>query len=189
MVLDVATGDYNAMLCLHCARRVVSPSSISPYIGLINHLKFRASFTSIVKLTFARIDGLIGTNLPMKAFQEQSWWDNKENAHSKGWLDAGWETQEVNLTEGYVVFKKVKDVPFKKGKKAKADSDKPFTPVPIRYPKRKTPSKTKVSKLYARIKNMERNRAMARMQIKGFKQRSNYHGKLFKPDEKPGENK
>ena len=69
MVPDVATGDPNAMLCLHCARRVVSPRSVSKYDGLENHLKFRAAFTGLVKLSFARIDGLIGSNLPMNASQ------------------------------------------------------------------------------------------------------------------------
>src|SRR4030066_373509 len=58
MVPDVATGDTYALLCLHCARRVVSPRVISKYDGLARHLKFRASFTSMVKLSFARIDGL-----------------------------------------------------------------------------------------------------------------------------------
>ena len=72
MVPDVATGDPNAMLCLHCARRVVAPISKGKYDGLESHLKFRAAFTSIVKLSFARIDGLIGSNLPMSAYRDAS---------------------------------------------------------------------------------------------------------------------
>ena len=61
MTPDVATGDPMAMLCLHCARRVVSPRTVSKYAGLESHLKFRAAFTDTVKLKFARIDGLIGS--------------------------------------------------------------------------------------------------------------------------------
>ena len=70
MTPDVATGDPIAMLCLHCARRVVSPQTVSKYAGLEGHLKFRSAFTDIVKLTFARIDGLIGANLPMAAYRD-----------------------------------------------------------------------------------------------------------------------
>jgi hypothetical protein len=184
MVPDVATGDPNAMLCLHCAKRVVSPRSPSKYGGLTGHLKFRAAFTGLVKLSFARIDGLIGSNLPMTAFRDEAWWSNSSNAHSKGWLDAGWEVQEVNLKEGFVVFKKVRDVPFKKaGKRAKSESNKPFTPVPVHLPKRKVPSKTKVSKLYARIKNLERQRAMSRGQFRGLKYKPQKN--LSRSNEKP----
>jgi hypothetical protein len=184
MVPDVATGDPTAMLCLHCARRVVSPRSFSKYAGLANHLKFRGAFTGLVKLSFARIDGLIGTNLPMNAYRDEAWWSNSPaNMHAKAWLDAGWEVQEVNLKEGYAVFKKVRHVPLKR-KSHRGEIKKPFTPVPVHLSKPKAPSKTKVSKLYARIKNLERQRT-AHGQIRGFKPRPQHEKKLFKPNEKP----
>jgi hypothetical protein len=75
-------------------------------------------------------------------------------------------------------------VPFKKSKGANSKIDKPFKPVPVRALKRKVPSKTKVSKLYARIKNVERQRA-ERSHVRGFKPKSQHEKKLFKPDEKP----
>jgi hypothetical protein len=188
MVPDVATGDPFASLCLNCARRVVSPRVVSKYEGLTGHLKFRSAFTSIVKLSFARIDGLIGTNLPMEAFRNESWWSNAaSSAHSKGWLDAGWEVQEVNLAEGFVVFKKVLELPRTHGRKKKStlEISKPFTPVPIHPLKPKAPSKTKVSKLYARILNLERQRNAGYSNVKGFKPRSRYEKKLFGSDKKP----
>jgi hypothetical protein len=184
MVPDVATGDPTAMLCLHCARRVVSPVPRSKYSWLTGYLRFRGSFTRLVRLSFARIDGLIGSNLPMSAYRDEGWWSNSSNAHARGWLDAGWEVQEVNLKEGIVTFKKVRDVPFKKFRRAKSEI-KPFTPVRVRASKPKVPSKTKVSKLYARIKNLERQRTATRSNIRGLKSRSRYEKKLFKPDEKP----
>jgi hypothetical protein len=185
MVPDVATGDPTAMLCLHCARRVVSPRSASKYAGLANHLKFRGAFTGLVKLSFARIDGLIGSNLPMGAYRDEAWWSNSPaNARAKAWLEAGWEVQEVNLKEGYVVFKKVRHVPFK-GKSRRSEIKKPFTPVRVRSSKPKVPSKTKVSKLYARIKNLERQRTTARVPVRGFKPKPQYEKKLFKSSEKP----
>jgi hypothetical protein len=173
------------MLCLNCARRVVSPRVVSKYDGLSRHLKFRSAFTRTVKLSFARIDGLIGSNLPISAFREEAWWNNSAgSAHARGWLDAGWEVQEVNLKEGYVVFKKVRETPPKRGKRVKIETMKPFTPVPVHPSKPKTPSKTKVSKLYARIKNVERRRA-SQDKIRGFKPKSQHEKKLFKPNEKP----
>jgi hypothetical protein len=175
MVPDVATGDPNAMLCLHCARRVVAPFSKGKYDGLEGHLEFRAAFTGLVKLSFARIDGLMGSSLPMSAFKDIAWWSNKStSAHAKAWLDAGWEVQEINLKEGSVTFKKVRDVAFKKSRRRTAEINKPFTPVPVHIPRSKEPSNTKVSKLYARIKNMERNRAAERRQIRGFKARTRH---------------
>ncbi len=187
MVPDVATGDPTAMLCLHCARRVVSPRTYSKYDGLTRHLKFRAAFTNVVKLTFARIDGLIGSNLPMEAYRSDAWWSNSPSAiHAKGWLEAGWEVQEVNLKEGCVVFKKVRELPRarKRGRKSSSEIT-PFTPVPVRPLKSKIPSKTKASKLYARIRNLERQRNEARSYVPGLKQRSQYQKRLFKSNEKP----
>lgn len=184
MVADVATGDPTRMLCLNCARSVVSPRSASKYAGLGNHLKFRGAFTRLVKLSFARIDGLIGSNLPMDAYRHEAWWSNSpSNTHAKAWLDAGWEVQEVNLKEGCAVFKKVREVPFKR-KSRKGEIKKPFTPVRVRLSKPKVPSKTKVSRLYARIKNLERQRTMHGY-ARGFKPRSQHEKRLFKPDEKP----
>lgn len=186
MVADVATGDPNAMLCLNCAKRIVSPRIVAKYAGLTGHLKFRSAFTSLVKLSFARIDGLIGSNLPMAAFREEAWWSNTAlNAHTKAWLEAGWEVQEVNLKEGYVVFKKVRNLPFKKSKRVITEINKPFTPVPVHLPKRKVPSKTKVSKLYARIKNLERQRSMENRNIRGLGSRPQYEKKLFRSNKKP----
>jgi hypothetical protein len=147
-------------------------------------MKFRGAFTRLVKLPFARIDGLIGSNLPMDAYRNEAWWSNSpSNVHAKTWLDAGWDVKEVNLKEGYVIFKKVREVPFKR-KSRKREIKKPFTPVHVRPSKPKMPSKTKVSKLYARIKNLERQRT-ARSPIRGFKQRPQHEKKLFKPNEKP----
>ena len=185
MTPDVATGDSMAPLCLHCARRIVSPKSTSQYSDLERHLKFRSAFTNLVTLKFARIDGLIGTNLPMAAYRDPLWWSNASSSlHAKAWLNAGWEVQEVNFKEGTVTFKKVRVLP-KKPKKKSLEITHPFTPVPVRPVRSKVPSKTKVSKLYARIKNLERQRAAPRQPIRGFKPKSNYQKRLFKDNQKP----
>lgn len=185
MVPDVSTGDPRRLFCLNCARRVVSPSTVSKYNGLTGYLRFRGAFTTTVKLTFPRIDGIIGENLPMSAYRSEAWWTNLPTApHARGWLDAGWEVQEVKLKEGYVVFKKVKQVAPRK-KSLASQIKKPFTPVRVRIPKPKTPSKTRISKMYARIKNIERQRTSMPSIHGSFKPRQKYEKKLFKPDEKP----
>jgi hypothetical protein len=188
MVPDVATGDPTKMLCLHCARRIVSPKFISKYSGLSGYLKFRGSFTNVVQLPFAKIDGIIGDNLPMSAYRSEKWWENSPSSpHAKAWLDAGWETEEVNLKKAYVVFKKVKLVEARRGKRrtSRGEIKKPFTPVPVRLPKPKQPSKTKVSKLYARIRNLERQRISAPSYPGSFKPKPKHEKRLFKPEEKP----
>ncbi|MEM3642188.1 MAG: hypothetical protein QXH37_09735, partial [Candidatus Bathyarchaeia archaeon] len=43
MVSDVVTGDAAKMLCLNCARKIVSPKSMNKYDALTRYLKFRAS--------------------------------------------------------------------------------------------------------------------------------------------------
>jgi hypothetical protein len=179
MTPDVASGDTNAMLCLHCARKIVSPKSTSAYAGLESHLKFRAAFTDLVTLKFARIDGLIGTNLPMAAYRDPLWWSNASSSiHAKAWLDAGWEVQDVKFKEGTVTFKKVRKLP-RKPKKKSLEITQPFTPVPVRPLKSKIPSKTKVSRLYARIKNLERQRDTPQP-IRGLKGRPNYKNRVDK---------
>jgi hypothetical protein len=188
MTPDVSTGDITTMFCLNCARRVVAPRIASKYEGLTRHLKFRSAFTSNVTLSFARIDGLIGSNLPMQAYREETWWNNSaSSAHSKGWLDAGWEVESVTLKEGKVTFKQVRQLPRPpRGKeKQSLEITKPFTPVPVHPVKRNLPSKTKVSKLYARILNMERNRSQGYGQTRGFKPRSPYEKRLFRSGKKP----
>jgi hypothetical protein len=188
MVPDVSTGDPTRMLCLHCARKTVLPKPISKYSGLNGYLKFRGSFTNVVRLPFAKIDGIIRDNLPMSAYHSEKWWENSPTSpHAKGWLDAGWEVQEVNLKEGYVIFKKVKSIEAKRGKRrtSRGEIRKPFTPVRVRLPKPKQPSKTKVSKLYARIKNLERQRTSMPEYSGSFKPKPKHEKKLFKPDEKP----
>jgi hypothetical protein len=185
MVADVSTGDPTRPLCLNCARRAVSPKSASKHSGLTSYLRFRGSFTDTIKLSFARIDGIIGENLPMSAYRTEKWWDNSPSSpHAKGWLHAGWEVREVNLKDGYVVFKKVKEVqPRRRG--SSGEIKKPFAPVRVRIPKPRMPSKTKVSKLYARVKNLERQRASMPKYHGSFKPRPKYEKRLFKPEEKP----
>jgi hypothetical protein len=186
MVADISTGDPTRLLCLNCARRTVVPRTVTKYGGLGGYLKFRGSFTNTVKLSLARIDGIIADNLPMEAYKTEGWWDNAPSRmQARAWLEAGWETSTVNLKEGFVIFKKVREVQTLTQKKRTSQTIKPFIPVPVRIPKSRLPSKTKVSKLYARIKNLERQRTAIPSFHGSFKPRPKHEKRLFKPDQKP----
>jgi hypothetical protein len=188
MVPDVSTGDPTKMLCLNCARQIVSPRSVGKYDSLKRYLNFRAAFTSVVKLSFAKIDGIIGDNLPMGAFHNEKWWNNSSSSvHAKAWLNVGWRTREVNLEEGYVVFQKVKSLQTKsrRKKRSREKAEKPFTPAPYRFPRRRKTSKTKAAKLYARLKNLERKKASMTKYRGSFKPKPAYEKRLYKPEEKP----
>jgi len=188
MVPDVSTGDPTKMLCLKCARRIVSPRSIRKYDSLKRYLKFRASFTNVVKLSFAKMDGIIGDNLPMSAFRSEKWWSNSSSSvHAKAWLDVGWRMQGVNLEEGYVVFRKVKTLQTKnhRKKRSRKKTEKPFTPAPYRVPKTRKTSKTKAAKLSARLKNLERKRAAPTNYRGSFKPKPAKEKRLYKSEEKP----
>ncbi len=159
MTVDVATGDPTRLLCLNCARRNVSPrSAVSKPSGMTGYLRFRGGFTDHVKLSFARLDGILGDNLPMQAYKSESWWSNSPSSvHARGWLEAGWAVESVDLKEGYVVFRRVKVIAVKR--RSRNEELKPFVPVRVRFPRKNLPSKTKVSRLYARIRNLERQRS------------------------------
>lgn len=181
MVPDVSTGDRTRLMCLNCARRAVAPRRVDKFTGLAGYLKFRGAFTKVVRLSFARIDGIIGENLPMEAYKSEAWWSNVPSVHSKGWLNAGWEVREVNLKEGYVVFQKVKDVPLKSRRNmGRGEVKKPFAPAPVRFSRRKLPSKTRVSKLYARIKNVERQKSALPQYRGSFRPKPSFEKRLFK---------
>lgn len=185
MVPDVATGDEGRLFCLNCARKMVSPKTTRKYEALTRYLRFRAAFTDTVRLTFAKIDGIIGDNLPIEAYRSEEWWKNTYNtAHAKAWLDAGWETAEINLKEAYVVFRKTKAQPtvqHEKREEKSNQSSKFYTPPPVRIFTRRKPSKTKMAKLYARLKNIERAKA-SRPKLRGdFKPKPAHEKRLLKP--------
>lgn len=187
MVPDVSTGDPTKMFCLNCARRIVSPRSVGKYDGLKRYLRFRGAFTSVVKLSFAKMDGIISDNLPMSAFRNEKWWSNSSSVHAKAWLDAGWGMQEVNLDEGYVVFRKVKNVQTgsRRKKRSREKVKKTFTPAPYRFPRARKTSKTKAAKLYARLQNLERKRASMSKYRGSFRPKSAQEKRMYAPEEKP----
>jgi hypothetical protein len=60
-------------------------------------------------MTFSQIEHLIGGKLPPSAFRHRPWWANEVSGHvhAKAWLDAGYETEQVDMKRRELVFKRV----------------------------------------------------------------------------------
>lgn len=60
--------------------------------------------------TFSDIENILGFSLPKSARTYPAWWANDatQSRHSTIWVDAGWQTAELNLTAERVVFRRVR---------------------------------------------------------------------------------
>jgi hypothetical protein len=71
----------------------------------------RAQKAARVPLTFAQIEKIVGTKLP-KSQRYPAWWSNNpfNNVMTQVWLDAGFETEQVNVEGRKLVFRRVAPV-------------------------------------------------------------------------------
>jgi len=79
---------------------------MSKYAPLGEYLRRqRAAF---VPMTFAEIERIVGTRLP-KSQRYPAWWSNNpwNNVMTQIWLDAGFETEQVDVEARKLVFRKV----------------------------------------------------------------------------------
>ena len=68
---------------------------------------FEESYERDVKLTFARIERLIGGPLPASARRHKSFWANDvTHSHAKSWLSHGFEVTSFSFPEETVTFKR-----------------------------------------------------------------------------------
>lgn len=102
-------------------------------------------------------------------------------------MGGGWKVQSVSLKERLVTFKKIAQdqaIITPKRKRRKKSEKKTFTPVPVKPRRKRKPSKTRISKVLARARNIERRRMSSSLKIK-MKPRSAYEKRMYKPDAKP----
>jgi hypothetical protein len=61
------------------------------------------------RLSFKKIESVIGRKLPASAHTYNAWWSNTkvEGRQSYAWLDAGWATYNIDLLGQKISFKKV----------------------------------------------------------------------------------
>jgi len=79
-----------------------------------------------VLLTFAEIERIIGAKLPPKAQHHRAWWSNNpsNNVMTKAWLEAGYETERVDIRARKLVFRRQRNnVPVKTAVARQAESD------------------------------------------------------------------
>jgi hypothetical protein len=62
-----------------------------------------------VSMTFAEIEALLGDKLPKSSKTHRAWWSNNpsNNVMTREWLEAGYETKNVDLAGERLVFQKV----------------------------------------------------------------------------------
>jgi hypothetical protein len=81
----------------------------SKYDALAAHLRGRRE--SPHTMSFAAIEDLIGTPLPISSRTHKAWWGNDRSPASThaqakfGWLAAGWEVEAVDPDQQFVIFR------------------------------------------------------------------------------------
>lgn len=161
------------VLCLNCARRMVSPKKLgTKYSPFSRYLLRRVKYSSNVTLDFVKIEGIIGDNLPLGATRTKGWWTNTlHTSQGQAWLNVGWKVQEVDLNKRAVTLARVagtEDEPRKRRKRRKKSTH--VFELPVKPKPRRFPSKTKIAKTQARLRNIERKKSSMRR----------YKGRIFK---------
>jgi len=180
------TGD-RGLICLNCARRAVAPRGPGTKYGpLSNYLARRAPYTDHVTITMAKIEGIVGDNLPLTATRNPKWWANtRSNAQGQAWLDVGWTVQAVDLKERTVIFRRPQGL-LKTERKRKRKGSTPTLKIPpYKPPAPRIPSKTRVAKAVARLKNVERKKSSIRRYPSKLKPPPPHEKRLYKPEAKP----
>jgi hypothetical protein len=69
----------------------------------------RKQRTHEVPMTFREIERITGVKLPPKAQHQRAWWSNNpsNNVMTKVWLDAGYESAQVDMSARKLVFRRV----------------------------------------------------------------------------------
>lgn len=88
-----------------------SASGGGRYAALADWLQSQPGRVDQVPLTFNRIEEIINADLPASARTHRAWWANDSvgHSHSQLWLDAGWRTTYINLSEGKVTFSRIRE--------------------------------------------------------------------------------
>lgn len=83
---------------------------MTKYEPLTRHLAARHE--ARVQMQFSDIERLLGFPLPRSARRHRPWWANSGHGHvqSKAWLDAGFESRDVNLESERLEFVRLNTV-------------------------------------------------------------------------------
>lgn len=99
---------------------------MSKYEPLGEYLKKQGK--DLVPLTFAEIERIIGAKLPASS-KYRAWWSNNDfnSVMTKVWLDAGYESEQVDMAKGRLLFRRVRKP------KAPASRSEEATPIHPAY--------------------------------------------------------
>jgi hypothetical protein len=81
--------------------------AMSKYEPLTHFLKSHSN--DRLPMSFSEVEKAIGAQLPASAFEHQAWWANdtsKSHVQAKAWLQAGYETEQVDVAARKLVFKR-----------------------------------------------------------------------------------
>lgn len=80
---------------------------MSKYAALGDYLKRQSG--ERVPMTFGQIEMITGTKLPASAHKHRPWWSNNphNSVMTKVWLDAGFESEQVDMPAGRLVFRRM----------------------------------------------------------------------------------
>jgi hypothetical protein len=96
---------------------------MSKYEPLGEYLKMQGK--ELVPMTFAEIERVTGVKLPPSASKHRPWWSNnpRNSVMTKIWLNAGYESEQVDMEKRKLVFRRVR------APKAEEGEEKPFHPL------------------------------------------------------------
>jgi hypothetical protein len=100
---------------------------MSKYDALGDYLKKQRR--ERVPMTFAEIEKVTGAKLPASAHKHRPWWSNnaRNSVMTKIWLDAGFESEQVDMPRRKLVFRRVRKA-TPSGAAAPSGDEKPFHP-------------------------------------------------------------
>ncbi len=79
---------------------------MAKYDALHNRVNEVRDTADSLRLSFDEIGELVG-GLPPSAWEYRQWWENNDSSvQARAWMHAGWEVDQVNQTEGWVIFRR-----------------------------------------------------------------------------------
>ena len=184
----IIQGKDGEPICLNCAKKIITPKILwrSKYTYLREYLASKAIFSERIRLSFRRIEEIIGDRLPQSAYNNPEWWSNRPGrSHSESWLSVGWTVEKINLEKKEVIFRRIKPIERNsKGKRRHKRLSEEFKSLALRRERRKRiRSKRKITEAIIRMKNLKRRLPQEKLRLN--KQRSAYQKRLYRLDVKP----
>ena len=103
--------DYDAFGSTHADTAPIEESlgpQESRYAPLAIWLQTLPPSADRVPITFEKVEAIIKGDLPESARKHRAWWSNDpSHSHARQWLDTGWRTIWVNLTEEKLIYVRI----------------------------------------------------------------------------------